>query len=131
MCVCVLVCVCVCLCVCLCSQLMRRGHQSRLASCGPAQGRTSGHRAAARWVSWSRHRTVCLNRYTHTCTHTHSIPLLGTKGHHVIEVVSELRGWRDGRDTQTQTHTQQSFSSALTGSALNTTIYTNVKDKNN
>lgn len=68
-----------------------------------AQGRTSGHKAAARWVSWSRHHTVCLNRYTQAHAHTHSIPLLGTKGHHVIELVSELRGQREGRDTNTNT----------------------------
>lgn len=33
-----------------------------------AQGRTTGHMAAARWVSWGRHHTVCIHIHTQTQT---------------------------------------------------------------
>lgn len=52
----------------------------------------------------------------HTHMNTHSIPPKGTKGHCVIEIVSELWGWRDGRDTQT--NIQRSYSTALTDLTL-------------
>ncbi len=60
-------------------------------------------------ASTDTHTTT--HTHTHTDTHRHTHPNLppGTKGHHVIEAVSELRGWRDGRDTQTQTHTQELY----------------------
>lgn len=49
---------------------------------------------------------------THTQWNTHPNPLVGTKGHRVIEVVSEPRGRRAGRDTQICT--QRSYSTAFT-----------------
>lgn len=75
-----------------------------------AQGRTAGHKAAARWVSFSRHHTVCLNRHTHIPNSP-----MGTKGHHLIEVVSELREqrWEGHTNTQIHTHTHRSYSTVL------------------
>lgn len=69
-----------------------------------AQGRTTGHMAAARWVSWGRHHTVCIHIRTRTYTHRHRQSSTGSKGHHLIDVVSELWGWTDGRYKHKHTH---------------------------
>ena len=131
--ICVYVCVCVCVCLSVCVSVCvrvslqsvdekRASKQASILWASPGQDQWAQGGSEVGVLEQAPHR-LPQQIHTHTCTHTHSIPLLGTKGHHVIDVVSELRGRRAGRDTQTQTHTQQSFSSALTGSALNATIY--------
>lgn len=86
--------------------LLRRGHQSRRTSCGQpragpvgAKQQLGGCPGAGTTPSalTDTHKHTLVQPHTHT--HAHN-PLPGTKGHCVIEVVSELRG-QDGRDTLT------------------------------